>query len=97
MEKQLPRAIKFIDSARANGKRVLVHCQAGISRSSTIIIAYLMSREGMSYEVARSHVATCRPMIRPNWGFAKLLMRLETQHNTTGDELSTESKSNNSI
>lgn len=29
---------------------VLVHCQAGVSRSSSIVIAFLMYEKGMSYE-----------------------------------------------
>ncbi len=41
--------VKFITAARATGKRVLVHCFAGINRSATCIGMYLIS-SGWSYD-----------------------------------------------
>ncbi|KAL3226267.1 hypothetical protein MRX96_025177 [Rhipicephalus microplus] len=35
-------AFQFLDEAHASGSRVLVHCHAGVSRSPTITVAYLM-------------------------------------------------------
>lgn len=37
---RLPSACEFIDSALAQGGRVLVHCVMGISRSATVVAAY---------------------------------------------------------
>lgn len=39
---------RFITEAKKNGGIILVHCMAGISRSSTCVIAYLMVEYGHS-------------------------------------------------
>lgn len=54
------------DSAISAGKKVLVHCQVGQSRSPSIIIAYLMKKNGISYDQAFSKVKEARAVIRPN-------------------------------
>uniref|UniRef100_M3ZKI7 Dual specificity phosphatase 16 n=1 Tax=Xiphophorus maculatus TaxID=8083 RepID=M3ZKI7_XIPMA len=54
-EKILPwldRSLDFIEKAKASDGRVLVHCLAGISRSATIAIAYIMKRMDMSLDEA---------------------------------------------
>ena len=40
----LPECFDFLDKAWENKANILVHCQAGISRSAAVIIAYLMYR-----------------------------------------------------
>ena len=48
----LERAVAFIDDVSGlEGGRVLVHCHRGVSRSGTIVIAYLMSRFRLRYGV----------------------------------------------
>eukprot|EP01097_Dermamoeba_algensis_P009646 TRINITY_DN6884_c0_g1_i1.p1 TRINITY_DN6884_c0_g1~~TRINITY_DN6884_c0_g1_i1.p1 ORF type:complete len:553 (-),score=112.86 TRINITY_DN6884_c0_g1_i1:169-1827(-) len=66
----------FIDSGRSRGA-VLVHCAAGISRSSSCVIAYLMSKNQMTFRKGLSHVKGQRSCIRPNFGFEKQLEDLE--------------------
>ena len=67
----------FIHEAIQGGGVVLVHCFAGVSRSSSVVIAYLMHYHGMSYMQAFSHVKTRRSWICPNYGFVNQLKRYE--------------------
>ena len=39
---------EFIDEALANGGKILVNCEMGMSRSSTCVLAYLMLRQKMT-------------------------------------------------
>ena len=48
---------------------VLVHCAAGVSRSASIVIAYLMRIKGWTYAEAFSYVKSKRFVICPNSGF----------------------------
>jgi hypothetical protein len=63
---------QFIKSSRSSSSSsaVLVHCYAGISRSATIVIAYLMST-GMTFNDAYQITKTKRPCINPNPGFMR--------------------------
>jgi predicted protein tyrosine phosphatase len=56
---------------------VLVHCMAGISRSATIVIAYLMKERVMSLEDAYVHVKERRSIVKPNSGFMRRLRGYE--------------------
>ncbi|XP_023381428.1 dual specificity protein phosphatase 8 [Pteropus vampyrus] len=54
-EKLLPwldKSIEFIDKAKLSSCQVIVHCLAGVSRSATIAIAYIMKTMGMSSDDA---------------------------------------------
>ncbi|XP_028250121.1 dual specificity protein phosphatase 16 isoform X2 [Parambassis ranga] len=79
-EKILPwldRSVEFIEKAKASNARVLVHCLAGISRSATIAIAYIMKRMGMSLDEAYRFVKEKRPTISPNFNFLGQLLDFE--------------------
>jgi len=64
----------FIHNAvtKENGK-VLVHCQMGISRSTTSVLAYLIKYHGMSPAQAKSFVKQRRSIVYPNEGFIQQL------------------------
>lgn len=70
-------AFQFIDAARNSGGRVLVHCVAGISRSPTITIAYLMRTLNISLQGALSHVKAARNIVSPNLDFLVELEQYE--------------------
>ncbi|VDQ03986.1 unnamed protein product [Trichobilharzia regenti] len=59
------------------GGKTLVHCMAGVSRSSTLILAYLMRHTNMSLADAYQHVRSIRPCIQPNPGFWRQLLEYE--------------------
>eukprot|EP01119_Soliformovum_irregulare_P006185 TRINITY_DN17989_c0_g1_i1.p1 TRINITY_DN17989_c0_g1~~TRINITY_DN17989_c0_g1_i1.p1 ORF type:complete len:245 (+),score=49.78 TRINITY_DN17989_c0_g1_i1:3-737(+) len=73
--KHFDPATRFIADAHREGGSVLIHCAAGISRSSTITIAYLMYL-GSSFNDAQSHVGS-RRFICPNEGFRLQLLKWE--------------------
>ncbi|CAC5381574.1 unnamed protein product [Mytilus coruscus] len=70
------QAFEFIDEGVRDGC-VLVHCNAGVSRCSTIIIGYLMKTHDMSLTQAYNLVKEKRPAIRPNDGFRAQLKTYE--------------------
>ncbi|KAL5966589.1 Dual specificity protein phosphatase 12 [Taenia solium] len=64
--KSFEKAITFIEENIKGG--VLVHCLAGVSRSATIVIAYLMWRFRMSFDDAYKKLLKLRK-VNPNDGF----------------------------
>lgn len=67
-----PMTNSFIDEGLRKGN-VLVHCHFGVSRSATIVIAYLMSKYKMTFEQAYVYVRQRRRFINPNTGFVSQL------------------------
>jgi protein-tyrosine phosphatase len=65
-------AYNFIEEERKN-TNVLVHCAAGISRCSVILISYMMKKYHWDYESCLSKVKNARPICQPNSGFVKQL------------------------
>uniref|UniRef100_A0A8C3LHL7 Dual specificity protein phosphatase n=1 Tax=Chrysolophus pictus TaxID=9089 RepID=A0A8C3LHL7_CHRPC len=72
-------AIDFIDSVKNDGGRVFVHCQAGISRSATICLAYLMRTNRVKLDEAFEFVKQRRSIISPNFSFMGQLLQFESQ------------------
>uniref|UniRef100_A0A8B9STK3 Dual specificity protein phosphatase n=1 Tax=Anas platyrhynchos TaxID=8839 RepID=A0A8B9STK3_ANAPL len=72
-------AIDFIDYVRRTGGKILVHCEAGISRSPTICMAYLMKTKKLRLEEAFDYIKQRRSLISPNFGFMGQLLQYESE------------------
>lgn len=68
-------ANNFIDDAIKGGGKILIHCSYGVSRSASIVIAYLISKRGKNYEEAYNYVKERRSIIEPNEGFKEQLVK----------------------
>lgn len=66
-------SLPFIHKCVESKENVLVHCNAGVSRTSMVAIGYLMHYERMQYQDAYDLIKSKRPAIQPNDGFKKQL------------------------
>ena len=78
IEELLLSVASAISNELRKGGGVFVHCEYGISRSPTFIIAYKIVTENKSFEDAFEDVRQYRPCIDPNYGFCEQLHRLAT-------------------
>ena len=58
---------------------MLVHCYAGVSRSTTILAAYLMRKNSWAMKDVLALIKKERRFINPNRGFTKQLRRFDNQ------------------
>ena len=72
---------KFIDDAIKNNGSVLVHSHTGISRSSTILMAYIMNSQKMSVDKVLDLLKSKRDKVNPNAGFIEQLREYEKELN----------------
>ena len=56
---------------------VLVHCGAGVSRSASLCVAYLMRHHGWGVSKAHQHVLEKRKRVCINEGFWAMLVQLQ--------------------
>ncbi len=68
----------FVRRRAAEGKKVFVHCHAGISRSATVVLIYMMS-EGARLPAALKYLKSRRPQVQPNVGFMRSLQTIDAQ------------------
>lgn len=67
----------YFEEVSEQGGRVFVHCYQGVSRSTSLVIAYLMWRKGQSFEDAFQYVKSQRGTTNPNMGFACQLLQCQ--------------------
>ena len=80
----------FIDTCLGLKQNVLVHCMAGISRSVSLVVYYLMKKYHLSYKEAHSFVKSKRSIANPNESFQLQLKRYEIMREKMADEHATE-------
>ena len=65
--------ISEIEKEKGKTLNILIHCYAGVSRSSTVAISYLSKRDGKTVDETYNLVKQKRPRIDPNPHFRKLI------------------------
>lgn len=70
---------QILKSAKRQGKRVYIHCAAGISRSPTLVAAHLMLENNWTRKTAIEYISKRRTQINPNDGFMNQLKILEEE------------------
>ncbi|XP_012610513.1 dual specificity protein phosphatase 15 [Microcebus murinus] len=73
IKKHFKECINFIHCCRLSGGNCLVHCFAGISRSTTIVTAYVMTVTGLGWRDVLEAIKATRPIANPNPGFRQQL------------------------
>lgn len=61
-----PHLTTLIDNSLKENKKVLIHCQCGVSRSASLIMAYFMKVFGGGYNEAYGRLKEKVPQISPN-------------------------------
>ncbi|CAF3331984.1 unnamed protein product [Rotaria socialis] len=78
LKDRFDETIHFMDSAFQNpSNRILVHCNLGISRSTTLILSYLMKTYNATLLEAFKYLRHRRPIVCPNVGFLRQLIDYE--------------------
>ncbi|KAM3605469.1 uncharacterized protein V6R79_026043 [Siganus canaliculatus] len=89
------RSITFMHESRLKGEGCLVHCLAGVSRSVTLVVAYIMTVTRLGWQDALAAVKVVRPCAGPNLGFQRQLQEFEaTQADQFREWLHVEYKGN---
>ena len=74
IDNHIQESIQFINECKQNGDRILIHCMAGMNRSPTIAIAYMMSQLNMDLLTSIQLFVKQRPWILSNKSFKQQLI-----------------------
>lgn len=77
LQEYFQSAFEFIDEARDKGVGVLVHCQCGVSRSATMVLAYVMKSFNIPLHEAYAYVKERSSAISPNMSLVYQLVEFE--------------------
>ncbi|KAL1131395.1 hypothetical protein AAG570_011012, partial [Ranatra chinensis] len=79
ISEHLHRIADVIHQVEKTGGKTLVHCVAGVSRSASLCLGYLIKYHSMTLREAYQHVHKLRPCIRPNSSFFAQLIEFEEE------------------
>ena len=79
--RHFPKAKEFIDAAKINGGKVLVHCEMGINRSAAICVAYILVDEKLTLLEVIKRVKRERRVILVNESFQRQLVEFAMEKN----------------
>lgn len=97
MLQYLPKAFAFIEEARLSNEKVLVHCHAGMSRSVTVVIGYLMKYNGHTLNTAYDFVRQKKSNISPNFSFLQQLIQFESSLRSSPSDSGIDSESSSPV
>ncbi|CAF3621389.1 unnamed protein product [Rotaria sp. Silwood1] len=97
IRKYFDKTFQFIDEAlHTKNNNVLVHCSAGISRSPTLVLAYMIKKYNMTLDEAFNKMRQLRQIVDPNISFIVQLRDWEKLHQmTTTTTIETTDDNNN--
>ena len=76
-EKHIRLGAYILESWFKAGYTMMVHCRAGVSRSPSIVIAWMILYQGATFDEAFNTVVKKRNIIYPNWDFMDILRDLK--------------------
>lgn len=85
--KHFDTASNYIKDCVESGGKILVHCFAGISRSSSFVLAYLIKHESLKLDQAIQLCRSKRSIVNPNPSFMTQLRRWEDAHHGENRDL----------
>jgi protein-tyrosine phosphatase len=68
-------AYHFINNAVSHDENILVHCMAGVSRSTSMVVYYFMKKDHYSFNKALKMVQEGRSVANPNDSFRSQLVQ----------------------
>ncbi|OCB91191.1 hypothetical protein A7U60_g1600 [Sanghuangporus baumii] len=73
------QTLKQNQKQKGKEKKILVHCSTAVSRSPSIVAAYLMSEHNMSLRESLGRIVRARPAVNPNPGLFAQLKEMEVR------------------
>lgn len=84
---QMDYCLSYIRWNMNQGNKTLVHCDAGISRSSFVVAYYMIKRYAMKVDDAIGFIRSKRPIIDPYSGYIHMLRSINNEAITESNSI----------